>query len=82
MLKIQFQGRISRVHMFLGTRNPILRSILKPEVDLMVFLCMRSNTSTFQCIYITFYSTLQCNKKHSKKKLGRMWYMTVGGAIS
>ncbi len=29
--------------MFFGTANPNLRSILKPEVELMVFLRMRSN---------------------------------------
>jgi len=29
--------------MFFGTGNPNLRSILKPEVELMVFLRMRSN---------------------------------------
>jgi len=42
-LKIKFYGLISRNHMFFGTRNPNLRSILKPEVELMVFLRMRSN---------------------------------------
>ena len=30
-IKIQFEGVISRVYMFFGTRNPNLRSILKPE---------------------------------------------------
>ncbi len=29
--------------MFFGTGNPNLRSILKPKVELMVFLRMRSN---------------------------------------
>ncbi len=29
--------------MFFGTENPNLRSILKPEVELVVFLRMRSN---------------------------------------
>ncbi len=29
--------------MFFGTGNPSLRSILKPEVELMAFLRMRSN---------------------------------------
>ncbi len=38
--------------MFLSTLNPILGSILKPEVELMVFLRMRSNTSNFPCIYV------------------------------
>ncbi len=46
VLKIQFQGVISRVYMFFGTRNPNLRSILKPEVELMVFLRMRSKKNT------------------------------------
>ena len=32
--------------MFFGTRNPNLISILKPEVDLMVFLRMRNNNIT------------------------------------
>ncbi len=41
-LKMQFEGLISRVYMFFGTGNPYLRSILKPEVDLMVFMRMRS----------------------------------------
>ncbi len=45
-LKMQFEGLISRVYMFFGTRNPILESILKPEVELMVFLRMRSNKIT------------------------------------
>ncbi len=31
---------------FFGTRNPNLRSILKPEVELMMFLRMRSNKNT------------------------------------
>ena len=51
VLKTQFQGLISRDYMIFGTGNPNLRSILKPEVYLMVFLRMRSNTSNFQCIY-------------------------------
>ena len=40
---MQFEGLISRVYMYFGTGNPNLRSILKPEVELMVFLRMRSN---------------------------------------
>jgi hypothetical protein len=32
--------------MFFGTRSPNLRSILKPEVDLMVFLRMRNDKIT------------------------------------
>ena len=31
------------MYMFFGTGNPKMRSILKPEVELMVFLRMRSN---------------------------------------
>ncbi len=42
-LKMQFEGLISRVYTFFGTRIPNLTSILKPEVELMVFLRMRSN---------------------------------------
>ncbi len=45
-IKMQFEGLISRVYMFFGTRNPNLRSILKPEVELMVFLRMRSEKIT------------------------------------
>ena len=43
---MQFEGQISRVHMFFGTRNTNLRSILKPEVNLVVLLRMRSNKIT------------------------------------
>ena len=39
---MQFEGLVSRVYMFFGTRNPNLRSILKPKVELMVFLRMSS----------------------------------------
>ena len=41
--KMQFIGLIFREYMFFGTGNPNLRSILIPEVELTVFLCMRSN---------------------------------------
>jgi len=34
------------MYMFFGAENPKLRSILKPEVELMVFLRMRSNKIT------------------------------------
>ena len=44
--KMQFEGIIPRMYMFFGTRNPNLRSILQPEVELMVFLRMRSNKIT------------------------------------
>ena len=40
------EGVISRVYMFLGTGNPNLRSISKPEIESMVFLRMRSNKIT------------------------------------
>ncbi len=43
---MQFKGLISRVHMFFGTGNPNMRSILKPEVELTVFLRMRSKKIT------------------------------------
>ncbi len=43
---MQFKGLISRVYMFFGTGNPNARSILKPEVDLMLYLRMRSNKIT------------------------------------
>jgi hypothetical protein len=44
--KMRFEGLISRVYMFFGTRNPNLMSTLKPEVQLMMFLRMRSNKIT------------------------------------
>ena len=44
--KIRFDGLISRMYMFFGTRNPNFRSILKPEVEFMVLLRMRSNKIT------------------------------------
>ena len=40
---MQFKGLISRTYMFFGAGYPNLRSILKPEVELIVFLRMRSN---------------------------------------
>ena len=40
---MRLEDIISRMYMFFGTRNPNLTSILKPEVELMVFLRMRSN---------------------------------------
>ena len=43
---MQFKRLTSHVYMFFGTGNPNLRSILKPEVELMVFLRMRSNKIT------------------------------------
>ena len=42
-LEMQCEALISCVYMFFGTRNTNLRSILKPEVELMVFLGMHSN---------------------------------------
>ena len=45
-LKMQFFGLVYRVYMFFGTRNPNFRSILKPEVELMVFLRTRSKKIT------------------------------------
>ena len=45
-IQMQFDGLVPRVYMFFGTRKPNLRSILKPEVDLMVLLRMRSNKIT------------------------------------
>jgi len=40
-LKCSFKAQIPRMYMLFGTRNPNLGSILKPEVELMVFLRMR-----------------------------------------
>jgi hypothetical protein len=45
-LKMQFEGPFSRVCMFFGMENPNFGSILKPEVELMVFLRMRTNKIT------------------------------------
>ena len=42
-LKMQFEGLISRIYMFFGTRIPNPGSILILEVELTVFLRMRSN---------------------------------------
>ena len=42
-LKIQFAGLISRAYMFFGARKPNLMSTLIQEVELTVFLRMRSN---------------------------------------
>ena len=39
----QFLGRIPVAYMFFGTGNPNPRSILQPEVELLVFLRMRSD---------------------------------------
>ncbi len=44
--KMQLEGQISTFIMFFDTGNPNLRSILKPEVELMVFLRMRSKKIT------------------------------------
>ena len=40
--KIRSEGLFSREYMFYGTRNPNLRSILKPKVELMVSLRVRT----------------------------------------
>ena len=45
-LKMQFEGQLSANIVFLDTRNPNVRSTLQPEVELMVFLRMRSNKIT------------------------------------
>ena len=44
--KRRFLGQNLIPYMFFGTRKPNLRSILKPEVELIVFLRMRSNKMT------------------------------------
>jgi hypothetical protein len=41
-----FKGRIPRMYMFFDTGNPKLRSISKPEVELMGYLRMRSKKIT------------------------------------
>jgi hypothetical protein len=45
-LKGSFKAKAPRVYMFFGTRSPNFRSILKPEVESMVFLRMRSDKIT------------------------------------
>ncbi len=45
-LKCNFKAQFPRMYMFFGMRNPNLRSILKPEVKLVVFLRMRSEKIT------------------------------------
>ncbi len=67
---MQFEGILSRTYKFFGTGNPNLRSILKPEVELMVFLRMHSEKITkngdkcpqnavsrpnFPCVYVFRY---------------------------
>jgi len=47
---MQFKRLISCVCMFFGTGNQNFRSILKPEVELMVLLRMRSNKITKNAI--------------------------------
>ncbi len=42
-LKCSFEAQFSRMYMFFGTRNPNLRSILKPEVELMFLRMRRKN---------------------------------------
>ncbi len=44
--KCSFKAQFPRGYMFFGTRSPNLTSILKPEVELMVFLRMRSDKIT------------------------------------
>ena len=45
-LKRSFKADVPLVYMLFGTRNLIWRSILTPEVELMVFLRMRSDKIT------------------------------------
>ena len=40
--KCCFKAQVPRIYMFFGTESPNLRSISKPEVELMVFLRMRT----------------------------------------
>ena len=64
--KMRFEGLISRVYMFFGTRNPNLRSILEPEVELMVFLRMRTNKitkngkNTLKCSFKAQFPRVKC----------------------
>jgi hypothetical protein len=44
--KCSFKAQFPRISMFFGTGSANLRSILKPEVELLVFLRMRSNKIT------------------------------------
>ena len=43
---MQFEGLISRVYMFFGTRSQNVRSVLKAEVELMEFRRMHSDKLT------------------------------------
>ncbi len=45
-LKCSFKAKFPRMYMFFGTWSPNLRFILKPKVELMVFLRMRSEKIT------------------------------------
>ena len=49
LLKRSFKAQVPRVYMFFGTRSLQLGSILKPDVELMVFLRTRSNRITKNC---------------------------------
>jgi hypothetical protein len=45
-LKRSFKAKVPRMYMFFGTGSTNLWSILKPEVELAVFLRMRSDKIT------------------------------------
>ena len=45
-IKCSAKAHVSRLYVFFSTGSPNLRSILKPEVELIVFLRMRSNKIT------------------------------------
>ena len=45
-LKSSVKANVARVYLFFGTESPNLRYIWKPEVELIVFLRMRSDKIT------------------------------------
>ena len=46
LFKCTFKAQCPRIYMFFGTGIPNLSCIFKPEVELIVFLRMRSNKIT------------------------------------
>ena len=65
-LKSSVKAHVARVYMFFGTGSPNLRSILKPEVELFVFLRMRSEKSrktaknTLKCSFKAQFPRVKC----------------------
>jgi hypothetical protein len=63
-LKCSVKAQVPREYMFFGAWSPNLRSILKPEVELMVFLRMRSDKITKNCEKSPSNAVLRPNFPH------------------